>query len=460
MTPQGLLVLTLTMILAGCQGGSERAGDSAMLLEQTDNEARSAAPAQTPTANPGPSGQPAISAPDPSSAAAPADPAPANSPSAEAPTEPPAEAPVAQDPAPEDNSSANVYSTLEGYGTSSTFGLGGDVCTVSSLADDGSGTLRSCIEDRRSDDIPLEVRFAVGGTITLESTLQLDSPFLTIDGSTAPAPGITIQTGEAKFLGIIAQTNLNRAHDVLISHLRIRGSWDRRDMTDVEGDRTIGVDCENNDTGAESVNLNVVLNRLSLLNSPDGGPDFWGACRGITLQRTFLYHNVHPITVSAGSASQLRARISIHRNVFWNNPERNPQIRGNVEDLDYVNNVIGGWQWYGVRIRGNSASDYPKRINLLSNVWLGDGSGRDATALELLNMPNTDGIFDDDNQYPLTESDRGTASNQFSSDAEVTRYPVAQLEEVLIGPATNYKVGTHYPTSEEANLLETIRGRL
>ena len=58
---------------------------------------------------------------------------------------------------------------------------------VTSLADSGKGTLRDGLSagGRR-------IVFDVAGTITLASTLEVRYPYVTIDGATAPKPGITI----------------------------------------------------------------------------------------------------------------------------------------------------------------------------------------------------------------------------------------------------------------------------
>ena len=454
--------LTLAWImlsLAACSGGSG---------SESSQQLSDASPAPVEQAPPPESAPPPKSAPPPEGGPPPApEPPPEEAPPEsepppeEAPPEepPPEELPPEEEEPPQpDDSGIDIYAALEGHGTQSTFGQGGDVCTVESVADSGAGTLRDCIENRRSG-VPLEVRFRKAGTIVLDNHIRIDSPFLTIDGSSAPAPGITIQTGYRKALPVVAQTSLNAAHDVLISHLRIRGSWDRGAAPNIEGDYTLSVDCENNDTGDDSVDLNIVLNHLTLMNSPDGGPDIWGACRGITVRRALIHHNVHPMTVSAGSDSQLRARISLLQNLWWNNIERSPQIRGNVTDLDYVNNVVSDWRWYAVRIRANSAALAPRRIQLVGNAFIGSGAN-DTTALEFLNMPSTDGVYDSDNRYPGGEADRGTAAAPFSNLANATVYAASQLRDVLLGNAAEPDVGTIYPTVEEQNIIAQAHSAL
>src|SRR5262245_51242247 len=96
----------------------------------------------------------------------------------------------------------------QGFGAKTKGGEGGTTVTVTTLADSGPGSLRDALAggNRR-------IVFKVGGTIKLASPLHV-KPNVTIDGSTAPAPGITL-AGQA--LGIVD------THDVIVNNLRFRG---------------------------------------------------------------------------------------------------------------------------------------------------------------------------------------------------------------------------------------------
>jgi hypothetical protein len=96
--------------------------------------------------------------------------------------------PTAASPPSSGPSSAPAF---EGYGRASVGGRGGSVCHVTSLAGgSGPGSLVACVTDRNG---PRTVVFDVGGTITLTENVRVKMPFLTIDGTTAPSPGITIR---------------------------------------------------------------------------------------------------------------------------------------------------------------------------------------------------------------------------------------------------------------------------
>ncbi|MBE7465788.1 MAG: right-handed parallel beta-helix repeat-containing protein [Planctomycetes bacterium] len=96
-----------------------------------------------------------------------------------------------------------------GYGIETPGGRGGKVLTVTTLAGSGPGSLREALAAKG----PRIVVFAVGGVIDLaEQALEIDEPFVTVAGQTAPAPGITL---------IRAGLRIS-AHDVVLRHLRVR----------------------------------------------------------------------------------------------------------------------------------------------------------------------------------------------------------------------------------------------
>jgi len=97
----------------------------------------------------------------------------------------------------------------DGFGMHTVGGLEGRVIRVTSLAQDGPGTLRAAIEAQG----PRLVVFEVGGIIDLaRKGLRVREPRLTIAGQTAPDPGITLIRGSLAI----------EAHDVVIQHLSVR----------------------------------------------------------------------------------------------------------------------------------------------------------------------------------------------------------------------------------------------
>jgi len=83
---------------------------------------------------------------------------------------------------------------------------------VTTLADSGRGSLREALARGNRNVI-----FEVGGTIRLQGELKLKASNVSIDGSTAPEPGITLTGGVF---------SIEDARQVKVSHLRFRQSPD------------------------------------------------------------------------------------------------------------------------------------------------------------------------------------------------------------------------------------------
>ncbi|HST92921.1 MAG TPA: pectate lyase [Brevundimonas sp.] len=101
-----------------------------------------------------------------------------------------------------------AFPGAEGAGRFAEGGRGGAVLRVTTLADDGPGSLRAAIEA----DGPRTIVFDVGGVIRLASPLRIRSGRVTVAGQTAPGGGVTLRDHPI----IVA------ADDVVVRHLRSR----------------------------------------------------------------------------------------------------------------------------------------------------------------------------------------------------------------------------------------------
>ncbi len=119
-----------------------------------------------------------------------------------------------------------AFPGAEGFGRFAKGGRGGDVYHVTTLADDGPGSLREGI---RSAKGPRTIVFDLSGTIELKKPLIVDKSFLTIAGQTAPGDGICIrdQTFQVK----------NASH-IIVRYVRFR-------LGDQNKPRPSGPDCIN-----------------------------------------------------------------------------------------------------------------------------------------------------------------------------------------------------------------------
>ena len=262
--------------------------------------------------------------------------------------------------------------SLQGFGAVTRGGAGGEICRVTNTDDSGAGSLRACLTDRNQQNgnfLPRTVVFDIGGTITLQSDIRIATSYMTVDGSTAPSPGITIkktniEDGEVR----LTTSATNSAHDLIFTHLRFDGGWDGTEGTQSNNSATIVLDGEDWPGGI----YNIVLDHMVFVRATDSAGDMWGEVKDITVSWSLFYDSLHPMTISHSGAVQARHRISLHHNVFAYNHQRNPQIRGNVRDLDYVNNIVYEWGrfpgGYGIRLRERNGV-WPTNINIINNYF-------------------------------------------------------------------------------------------
>ncbi len=166
----------------------------------------------------------------------------------------------------------------EGYGAVTQGALssptGYTTYRVTSLANSGPGTLRDAV----SQGSRLVV-FDVGGVIRLTSDLNIFASYLTIDGSTAPAPGITIEQPGAVDTVIYGRSGGRTVHDVIIRHLRMDGL--SPGVATGEGDLW-GMDGEDGDV------YNVILDHITAVATKDGAFDIYGRVYNVTISWNFI----------------------------------------------------------------------------------------------------------------------------------------------------------------------------
>ncbi len=234
-------------------------------------------------------------------------------------------------------------------------GQGGRIIRVTTLAKDGPGSLKEAVQAKG----PRIVVFEVGGVIDFgRDSLAITEPYLTIAGQTAPSPGVTL---------IRAGVDL-KAHDVIISHLRV--------MTGRDGQAPFsGWEADALSTVAAH---NVLIEHNSFLwgideNMSASGPRFtgstvadWrnGTSRNIVFRDNLaaegLAYASHPKGEhSKGSLIHDNATgIVFYRNVWAHNVERSPLLKGGVQAV-MVNNLIYNPQHRAVH------------YNLMNLEWLG-----------------------------------------------------------------------------------------
>lgn len=194
-----------------------------------------------------------------------------------------------------------------GFGANATGGTGGTECVVTTLDDSGSGSFRDCVSE--SGRI---VTFNVSGYIQLESAVSLSSD-LTINGTTAPDPGIGVMAGEV---------SASKQDNIIIVNMRFRqGSLDPK-------------------TGKSAFNMgsasNVILDHCSFAYGQWDTIDAVGTVN-FTVSNSII---AFPI------GQQFGAHVETGPSTFFGNlwvsaHNRQPLSK---DDTQYINNVVYNYQ--------------------------------------------------------------------------------------------------------------------
>jgi hypothetical protein len=260
-----------------------------------------------------------------------------------------------------------AFPGAEGFGTQTSGGRGGRVIYVTSLADQGPGTLREALGAKGSR----MVLFATGGLITLETPLVLREPFVTVAGQSAPGDGICLRGA-----GLVVAT-----HDVVIRHLRSRLG----DLKQLEGDAL----------SIATPSYNVVLDHVSASWSVDESLSPSGEIHDVTVQWSFITESLKASLHKKGShgyGSLVRAvgGVSLHHNLWAHHSGRSPRLgdnygKGAAATYDFRNNVIYNWGAYCTglvdgRIRVNYVGNTLKpgaESNKKRLIYLGEKAGEE-----------------------------------------------------------------------------------
>lgn len=245
--------------------------------------------------------------------------------------------------------------SIQGFGADALGGEGQSTVHVTNLNDAGAGSLRAAIEGTASNRI---VVFDLGGTIALDSRIEVNGHHITIDGTSAPSPGITL-TGESLVFG--AGGVGDEPHHIIVKSIRHRGL-------------TVGGDDIRVFTGHD-----IAFDHCSVSLGEDGGLDITESSYNVTLQWCILKE------LGTGNGATLikynTYGVTIHHCIY-NSWARGPLISvdetstGSSQTmLDFVNNIE--WRWgasdgagygYGVGV------DHGGHANVVNSFFQANGS--------------------------------------------------------------------------------------
>lgn len=239
-----------------------------------------------------------------------------------------------------------AFPGAEGFGKNTTGGRGGRVIAVTNLNDSGSGSLRAALEATGVRTVV----FNVSGTIECKSYLSIgeNNGNITIAGQTAPGDGITIKGAELR----IAASN------VIVRYLRIR-----------PGESTTG----SNEDGLRIISFNgnrtqnVIIDHSSITWGKDeiveiGGIGNGSNVRNVTIQNSIIGENIsndHKFGLILWNDAK---DISIYKNLFVHNVERNIRSSTCTSNFEMINNIIYGF-------RGGTVPTYENHFDIIGNSY-------------------------------------------------------------------------------------------
>jgi len=264
--------------------------------------------------------------------------------------------------------SSALFAALVIAGTATHGGAvtGASLVRVTTLADDGPGSLRVAVQVAT----PKVIVFDVGGVIHLASDLKIATPRTTIAGQSAPSPVI------------LAGASLRvRASDVVIQHIAVRpGPGATQEINDNRDAMTIG--------GGSRAIQDVRVENVSLSWSVDEAADIAGGTSNVTFRDNIVAEALRNAGHTGGNHSmgmlinKNNQAVAVTGNLFAANVFRNPAIaRGGSVYVGY--NLIddpgeNAIHFYDV------AGTTPLLASLVNNiVQAGPDTAKNVTAVQI-----------------------------------------------------------------------------
>lgn len=237
-----------------------------------------------------------------------------------------------------------AFPTAEGFGKYASGGRGGKVVEVTTLADNGEGSLRWALTEAGREDATIV--FRVSGIIDIgpnpqrksERSIRAKLKNVTIAGQTAPGEGILLRGGKL---------NLGGSENVIIRNIRSRLGV-REDIEGSKKERFI----EGGAIGIENAR-NIIIDHCCF---------GWSGEENVTMYdnhyTTMQWCIIHEGLYDAGHKKGVRgygcqwggSPATFHHNLLANNDSRSPRINGASNPkgdknvfLEYQNNVNFNW---------------------------------------------------------------------------------------------------------------------
>ena len=240
----------------------------------------------------------------------------------------------------------------------------------------GEGSLRWALEL----DFPRHITFNFSGTIQLTGDMMARNPYFFVDGHSAPAPGVLVVGAPLRVF----------THDWVVQHIH----WRRGD-----GNTNASQDCI---SLSGSNCYNGVIDHCSVYWAIDENIGMNGA-RDIIVSNCIIAEGLNNAWHRDGAHSKgilvyfETKGLTIMRNLFVNNRDRNPLLEAGTECGLYNNVAYNGYQPPNMAKshRPGSSVDLPFVVNAIGNTSEGFRNGYKFRFNNI--SPNSRAYFDDNN---------------------------------------------------------------
>jgi len=241
-----------------------------------------------------------------------------------------------------------AFPSAFGGGMYAAGGRGGKVIVVTSIANEGPGTLREACETGGARIIV----FNVSGIIRLSTPIHVRAPYIIIAGQTAPGDGVCV-TGFSFLID---------THDIIIRHMRFRrGAQDVGFRDDACGSNTVGNIMIDHVSASWGLDENMSMYRHVYQRDSTGKGEKLPTVN-ITIQNSIFSEGLDSYNHAFGST------IGGHnclftRNLWASNISRNCSV-GMDGGFNFANNVLFNWL-----IRSVDGGDNKSFFNIINNYF-------------------------------------------------------------------------------------------
>ncbi|MCU4155369.1 pectate lyase [Carboxylicivirga sp. A043] len=246
-------------------------------------------------------------------------------------------------------SAQGMFPGAEGFGAQSRGAYAGEqlpqIIKVTNLNDGGPGSLRAAINRQ----YPRIIIFEVSGVIELNRTLRINSPYVFIAAQTAPFPGITLKNYP---LGI-------SSHDVLVQGIKVRPGTASNKQID-------GINIADDSTKL----YNIMVDHCSVSWALDENIGILNGGDGITISNCIISECLTHMNHSKGLLSMHSKRISVIKNMFVHNSDRNPLVWGDTYGVQIINNLIYNSDTHAVYLGMSGEGKTPMKADIVGNYYI------------------------------------------------------------------------------------------